>query len=386
VNNCDRISSRKSTLAKLLAFISISLAYCNNCASVQGQIVPDNTLGNERSQVRTNVNIKDLPAELIEGGAQREANLFHSFSQFNIEAGQGAYFANPEGIANIFSRVTGGNVSEIMGKLGVQGSADLFLLNPNGIIFGENSSLDVNGSFVGSSADSIVFDDGFEFSAVNPEPPALLTINQPLGLNLDNSPGEIVNNSVTDNVGLQVLPGKNISLIGGNINLDRGLITAPEGKVELSGLAAAGLIAIEQDSSFSFPQEVARADVTLTDGASVNVSADDGGFINITANNLNLAGESALVAGIAEDSGSSNAQAGDITINANNDISLSESSGIQNRVNLNGIGDSGKIQVSTNTLNLTDNSFLSTSTLGQGNSGNIIVDAQGNIARYYSPS
>ena len=375
MDNCDRISDLKSRITKWLAFVGTSLVFGINCTSVQSQIIPDNTLGNENSQVRTDRNIDNLPAELIEGGAQRESNLFHSFGQFNIEAGRGAYFANPEGVTNIFSRVTGSNVSEIMGRLGVQGNADLFLINPNGIIFGENSSLDINGSFVGSSADSVVFGNGFEFSAVNPEASPLLTVNMPLGLNLGNNPGDIVNNSITDNVGLQVLSGKNISLIGGNLKLNRGLITAPGGTVELGGLAKAGLIAINEDSSFNFPQEVAKADVSLTNDALVDVRADGGGLININAGNLNLSGESALFAGIAENAGSSNAQAGNITLNVAEAISLSQESRIENQVNQNSIGNSGDININANLLSATDGSVITTDTSGQGDGGLVSIQA-----------
>ena len=89
--------------------------------------------------------MQGIPAELIEGGAERGTNLFYSFEEFNVGDGQNVYFANPEGIANIFSRVTGRDVSNIMGTLGVDGGADLFLINPNGIIFSENAGLDLNG-------------------------------------------------------------------------------------------------------------------------------------------------------------------------------------------------------------------------------------------------
>jgi large exoprotein involved in heme utilization and adhesion len=84
-----------------------------------------------------------------------------------------------------------------LGKLGVLGDANLFLINPAGILFGQNASLDVKGSFVGTTADSVVFGDGFEFSASNPSAPPLLTINIPNGLRFRDNPGDIVNRSKT---------------------------------------------------------------------------------------------------------------------------------------------------------------------------------------------
>ncbi|NEQ10889.1 MAG: filamentous hemagglutinin N-terminal domain-containing protein, partial [Moorea sp. SIO4E2] len=73
-------------------------------------------------------------------------------NDFNVEELQRVYFANPAGIENIISRVTGTNPSSILGTLGVDGAANLFLLNPHGIIFGANAQLDIQGSFVASTA------------------------------------------------------------------------------------------------------------------------------------------------------------------------------------------------------------------------------------------
>jgi filamentous hemagglutinin family protein len=148
-------------------------------SSVEAQIIPDGTLGQENSRVIPNLEVNGVGSEVIEGGAIRGANLFHSFSEFNIGEGRGAYFSNPAGIVNILSRVTGKNPSHILGTLGILGNANLFFLNPNGIIFGPNARLDLRGSFLATTADSFVFDSGFEFGASNPQPP-LLTINIPV--------------------------------------------------------------------------------------------------------------------------------------------------------------------------------------------------------------
>ncbi|NES83649.1 MAG: filamentous hemagglutinin N-terminal domain-containing protein, partial [Moorea sp. SIO2B7] len=83
----------------------------------EGGITPDRTLGDESSLVTPHVELEGLPSDLIEGGATHGTNLFHSFSEFNIDAGRGAYFANPAAIRSIFSRVTDSNPSEILGRL-----------------------------------------------------------------------------------------------------------------------------------------------------------------------------------------------------------------------------------------------------------------------------
>ncbi|MDJ0688728.1 MAG: filamentous hemagglutinin N-terminal domain-containing protein [Xenococcaceae cyanobacterium MO_188.B32] len=160
--------------------------------SVLAQIIPDDTLGEESSRVMP----LNGQADRIDGGAARGSNLFHSFREFNINEGRGAYFKNPTLIENIFSRVTGSKPSHLLGTLGVLGNANLFFLNPNGIIFGPNASLDIRGSFLATTADLILFPDGSQFSATNPQAAPLLTIDVPVPIGLQfegEEPGELVN-------------------------------------------------------------------------------------------------------------------------------------------------------------------------------------------------
>ncbi|MCA1993724.1 MAG: filamentous hemagglutinin N-terminal domain-containing protein, partial [Coleofasciculus sp. S288] len=193
------------------AFVMSGVALKDNY--VLAQITPDATLGTERSVVIPNAPVGDLTADQIGGGALRGTNLFHSFSEFNVANGQRVYFANPVGIENIFSRVTGNNVSEILGTLGVDGTANLFLLNPNGIIFGPNARLDIAGSFFASTANSLVFENGVQFSATNPQAPPLLTINVTPGLQY----GRDRLKPIVSAGNLAV--GQNLTLAAGTLNL-----------------------------------------------------------------------------------------------------------------------------------------------------------------------
>ncbi len=352
--------------------------------SVRAQIVPDGTLGAESSVVTPDVEINGIPSDRIDGGATRGANLFHSFQDFNVGEGRGAYFSNPAAIENILSRVTGGNLSEILGTLGVLGDANLLFINPNGIVFGSNASLDVRGSFVGSTADSLVFEDGFEFSASNPQAPPLLTVDIPIGLGFRNNPGDIVNQSVANNGnGLQVATGETITLLGGNVDLDGGRIFAPGGTVELGGLSAAGEIGINADASLSFPDGIARADVTLSNGAEVDVRAAGGGSISVNARNIKISGgesdRNLLQAGIATNSGYPTAQAGDIILNATDTISVSQGSVIANQVDSTGVGNAGGINITTTDLFLTDGVQIEAITAGKGNAGAIEITASNTI-------
>ncbi len=190
----------------ILLFSSSALTAFDRVA--YAQLIPDTTLGREHSRV-----IPQGVRDLIAGGAIRDTTLFHSFLEFNVNKGQQVYFANPNGIANILTRVTGSNISQIEGTLGVNGRANLFLINPQGIIFGPHAKLNVVGSLTATTAESLILNN-YQFSATSPSPPPLLKINLTQGLQygLSHPAGQIRNEGI-----LSV--GQDLSLIGGNLNL-----------------------------------------------------------------------------------------------------------------------------------------------------------------------
>jgi filamentous hemagglutinin family protein len=177
------------------------------------QVIPDNTLGAENSVVTP----LDAQRDRIDGGALRGETLFHSFEQFSILENRGVYFANPEVVNTIFSRVTGEDPSNLFGTLGVLGNADLVFLNPNGIIFGPNAQLDLQGGLTATTANAVTLPGGERFSATNPIVPPLITVNiaAPSGLIFEGAEsGDITSSATLAVAGEFDLSAQNLNLEG----------------------------------------------------------------------------------------------------------------------------------------------------------------------------
>ncbi|MDY6902304.1 MAG: filamentous hemagglutinin N-terminal domain-containing protein [Cyanobacteriota bacterium] len=379
-----------------VAFASIPVV------SVQAQLSPDNTLGNENSLVNSVNSLEDR----ISGGAIRGSNLFHSFQEFNVGNGRSVYFNNPTAIQNILTRVTGNNASQILGKLGVLGNANLFLINPNGIVFGKDASLDIKGSFVGSTASSINFADGTEFSAVSPDKP-LLTISTPLGLGMGINPGEIhvrgEGHKVSGNgleipfidsstKGLEVAPGKTIALIGGNIILKGGLLKTKFGRIEL-GSVGSGEVDFTPNLQFSYDNVENYQDIQLSQEAllgtqhllqnpldtddSINQNFADAGSIEIRAKNVSLTGNSyILLQNQANLEKLENLSLGTININATESLEIINTV-VRTQSFLTGKG--GDIAIKTKLLTLKDSGIITALNYGLNSGGNINIKASDSI-------
>ncbi|NEO11982.1 MULTISPECIES: filamentous hemagglutinin N-terminal domain-containing protein [unclassified Moorena] len=241
-----------SWYSKLPIVLLASIAWIVDHQAAYAQITPDQTLGVEQSKF-TPQEFRDL----IEGGAIRGSNLFHSFLEFNVNEGQNVYFANPNGIANIITRVTGSNISQIFGTLGVEGTANLYLINPNGINFGNNARLDIRGSFIATTADGIRLGEQGLFSATEPETSDLLTIQ----------PGAFFTNALRQhqaqirNQGNLAVGGGQRLILSADTITSTGSLTAQAGTVEVSGSL-----------------------ISLLDNTEINVSGPNGGGSIIIGN------------------------------------------------------------------------------------------------------
>ena len=365
------------------------IALSGNSAFAQSQIVPDSTLGAESSVVTPNVLINGLPGEQIDGGAKRGANLFHSFDEFSIPTGSAAYFNNTADIQNIISRVTGGSISSIDGLLRANHTANLFLLNPNGIIFGPNATLAIGGSFVASTANSLRFADQTQFSATQPQATPLLTVSVPVGLQFGGRVGSIVNQSVAVNSsgipGLQVDTGKTLALVGGNVELPGSNLTAEAGRIELGSVAGSSLVSLTPTAQgWTLGYEGVGKnfrDITLSQGAVVDVSGAGSGDIQVQGRRVSIRDGSQLS---AVNSGSRSG--GNVTVSASDSVELSGSLTIGDAVYLSslstitqGAGTAGNISITTRKLLLQNGAQVSTTTTSSGQGGTLQVNASDSV-------
>ncbi|NJR18561.1 MAG: filamentous hemagglutinin N-terminal domain-containing protein [Calothrix sp. CSU_2_0] len=376
-----------------LLLLQPAFVLCIGISHVCAQIIPDRTLPINSTVTETN------NRSVINGGTQVGGNLFHSFERFDIPTNTEAIFNNSPIIENILTRVTGTNASQINGVITSFGGANLFLINPNGIIFGENARLNIGGSFVGTTANSIKFADGSNFSTTTSPTTPLLTITAPIGLGFGNIPGAItvqdsghnltVARPVTrpldrtnNDTGLQVNSGKTLSLIGGKIGLNGGILTAPSGHVELGSVGNFSEVSINPSATgFNFGYGEAKSfdDIELSKRSLVDVSGTNAGSIQVFGRHVSINDGSILW---IQNQGTQ--RAGNIDVYATDSLKLNGttsdgkigSSLVNETINSGGSGD---INVTTQLLKLRLGSTIASKTFNLGTSGNININAEESI-------
>ncbi|MEH2451925.1 filamentous hemagglutinin N-terminal domain-containing protein [Nostoc sp.] len=376
-----------------------AIAFFSNSAIAQ--IIQDSTLPDNSQITKTGNTITINGGTLIEDKFRNISNLFHSFEQFSVPTGSTAYFNNAANVQNIISRITGRSVSNIEGIIKANGQANLFLINPNGIIFGPNASLNIGGSFVASTANSLNFADGTKFSAVDPQTSPLLKVSIPIGLQFGATAKPIYNQSQASSpngtitninifeqpVGLQVKPLKTLALIGGDITLEGGNLTAASGRIELGSVASNSLVSlslepINQSWSLGYEGVQNFQNIKLieriTNGevfpSQVDASGEGGGSIQVQGKSVELSGRHVRL--ISQTTGDRDGK--EISINAKK---LIVQDGAQVATSTKGMGAGGSLTVNASesvelirsrTLSIPLSGLFST-TFGDGNAGNLTI-------------
>jgi filamentous hemagglutinin family protein len=352
------------------------------------QIAPDNTLPTTVTQSGNQFEIT--------GGIPVGNNLFHSFREFSIPTGNQAFFnnsANLSSITNIITRVTGGSISNIDGLIRENYGANFVLINPSGINFGANAQLSIGGSFLASTASSLKFADGSEFSATNPQAASPLTISVPLGLQFGQNPGAIrvqgtghnltVANPIFSPVtrggsaGLAVSSGQTLALIGGEVRLEGGTLTAPSGRIEL-GSAGSGMVRVNPlpvGWTFGYGDVPSFREVELRSRALADVSGIGSGSMQVQAQNLSIRDGSLL---LNQNQGAQ--AAGAIRVNATNAVTISGTnadgtirSSLTNETV--GLGQGGDVEVSARQVTVEGGGTIVAKTFSPATGGNVQVNA-----------
>jgi filamentous hemagglutinin family protein len=337
---------------------------------VYGEVIFDGTLGQGGSLSGPNFMITD------DLGLQLGGNLFHSFRAFNIFANQSATFTGPHSVENIIARVTGGSESFINGNLRstIQG-ANLYLLNPWGVMFGPQASLDISGSFHVSTADYIQLGQTGRFDALNPENSVLTTAPPSAFGFTGTNPADI---SIEGSF-LKVPEGETLSLIGGDIKIQDAALYAPGGRIAMVSAASSGQ-AVVTDSGFNLSSFGKLGNIRLTHTSSEQIIDDDGnkignidvsstgaGSIYIRGGNFFIDGGSVKANTWGEENGNG------IDIKLTHDLTIDKKGIIQARTE--GKGDGGDILIRLGRLCLLNDSQINLTTTSAGEGGDLTIKA-----------
>ncbi len=275
-----------------LTIFPVGMICANICPGLTQSIIPTrNATGTLVTPVGNKYNIN--------GGTLSgdRTNLFHSFDKFGLSTGETANFISSPGIRNILGRISGGNPSLINGLIQVTGgNSNLFLINPAGIVFGSNASLNVPASFTATTATGIGFSNNQWFNAIGNNNYNNL-IGTPSQFTFDFAKsGNIINAG-----NLTVPVGANLTLLGGNV-INTGQLTAPAGNITINAVPNQNVVKISQPGhilslEIAPPRDstgqilpIAPADLpTLLTGTAKNI--DTGLSVNASGNvQLNQSG------------------------------------------------------------------------------------------------
>jgi len=296
-------------------------------------------------------------------GRRAGANLFHSFSVLDIGAGESATFSGPADVLRIVSRVTGGAPSSIDGTLRSSiAGADFFLINPAGVMFGPQATVDVGGAFHVATAQQIQFSDGAVFSAVSPDANSL-SVAAPEAFGFLGQQGAIR----IDGSRLVFAPGRSVGLAAAQIAISGATLSSEGGSLQIVARTSAGEVPIAAVAAELPPAggSILVADSQLTvDGSASRAS----GSMRLEAGAITVDNSSLTARHFA------NGPGGAVALWASDAVTL-DRSGIS--LDNAGGGEGGDLSVMAGGRLLITGagSGLSTTTLGPGSGGNVTVRA-----------
>jgi len=298
-------------------------------------------------------------------GKQVGGNLFHSFGQFGLSTGESATFSGPATAGNVIGRVTGGNASSIDGRIqSTISGANLYLINPSGIVFGPNAAVNVSGSFHASTADYLRMSDGAKFQATNPDG-STLSVAPPAAFGfLTASPAKITVNGST----LGPVPGT-LALVGGPVSIKGGAaLSAPAGTIHVTSAAGTGEVPVDPRNTPALTV-TSFGPVAVKGGSTLDVSDPSGlasgGSVFIRSRALGINASEIN----ADNYGSS--PGGILTLRGDRRVALTNGTSVHAAALGGGKGADAVITSAGNVL--LDNSEVRIGTLAVGASGNLSV-------------
>ena len=217
----------------------------------------------------------------ITSGAKVCGNLFHCFSKFDLGYAESATFRGPNDVTNIPSLVTGGSASSIDGTIrSIISVANLFLMNPKGLVFGPNAKLDIQGSFAVSTADYLELADGGKFNAQLGGDDSLTSAPVSAFGFFNSAPAAVTFNQSQ----LSVQPSRGLHIIAGGVALNVASLQAPSGFLTVVSAAPTGVLPFTLATRGSGNAAVnfgARGTVTLANQSMLNTDGDGGGRLVI---------------------------------------------------------------------------------------------------------
>lgn len=313
-------------------------------------------------------------------GKLKGNNLFHSFSRFNIYNGESATFTGPDTVQNIISRVTGGESSWIDGALRsqIQG-ADLYLLNPWGVMFGPNARLDITGSFHVSTADYLRLGESGRFDATWPQN-SLLTTAPPSAFGfLDDTPADV---SIQGSF-IKVPENESVFIIGGDITINDGTVYAPNGRINVVGVASAGEVTLGASCpGVDTFESLGTIDVSHTTAGHVKIDDKEIGNIDVSG----AKGGAVFIRGgcFTLDHGYIFSDNGETDSDGGTDIRIQEETSLINGACISSCPtesrDGGDVLLETGSLNLTDGSQINITSYGAGDGGQLSIYARESVS------